>query len=59
MTLDKIIILEKKNDEHGIRMSSLESTRSYAFGVLAAIAAFFGLIGSFIGKAIASIAIVH
>ena len=52
MTLDNIVSLEKKHDGVIQRVGSLEDTRNYAFGALAVVAGVFGVVGSFIGKAI-------
>lgn len=57
MTLDKINSLEKKQENDSVRVGSLETTRTYAFGVIATISAFFGIVGSYVGKAVASIII--
>lgn len=59
MAIEKITTLEEKHESQGMRVSSLEGTRSYAFGVVAAIAATFGIIGSYVGKALASVFVGH
>jgi hypothetical protein len=59
MAIEKITTLEGKHESQGMRVSSLEGTRSYAFGVIAAIATAFGVIGSYVGKAFASIIAGH